>query len=150
MADLEIRPSIKGILLWYALSMILLIGVVAFLASRDFEPVELWALMAFPLGIDLWASLKHIRQNARRLSLQSGILRLEDGLVRKSQRNIVLNKIRDVRVEQSLGQRLFGVGNLSVEAIGDSGTITLENVDGPRKAAEAILDAMRDHRGSHL
>lgn len=146
MPALVIRPSIKGIILWYVLSAILLIGVVLLLFSRGFKPVELWALVAIPLAIDLWASLKYVRLNARRLSLHGGILRLEDGLVSKSQRNIVLNKIRDVRVEQSLGQRLVGVGDLSVEAIGESGNITLENVDAPRQAADTILNAMRDSK----
>jgi uncharacterized membrane protein YdbT with pleckstrin-like domain len=146
MADLVIRPSIKGIILWYVLSALLLVGIVVFLQSRDFQPTELWALIAIPLAIDLFASLKHVRLNARRLTLAQGVLRYEDGLVGKTQRNIVLDKIRDVRLDQTLGQRLVGVGNLTVEAIGESGTISLENVDRPREAADAILEAMRQAR----
>ena len=149
MADLVIRPSIKGIILWYVLSVFLFLCIVLFMQSRDWKPVELWALAVLPLAIDLWASMKHVRLNARRLTLANGVLRLEDGIVSKSQRNIVLDKIRDVRVEQSLGQRLVGVGNLSVEAVGESGNITLENVDQPRQGADAILNAMRDARQSN-
>ena len=149
MADLVIRPSIKGIILWYILSALLLIGVVVFMQSRSFQPPELWALLILPLTLDLWASMKHIRLNSRRLTLQQGILRYEDGLVSKTQRNIVLDKVRDVAITQSLGQRLVGVGNLAVEALGDSGNITLENVDSPRQAADKILDAMRQSRQSN-
>ena len=57
MADLVIRPSIKGIILWYVLSVFLLIGVVVFMQTRGFQPVELWALLAIPFTIDLWASM---------------------------------------------------------------------------------------------
>jgi uncharacterized membrane protein YdbT with pleckstrin-like domain len=146
MADLVIRPSIKGIILWYVLSALLLVGIVVFLQTRNFQPVELWALIAIPLSIDLWASLKHVRLNARRLTLAQGVLRYEDGLVSKTQRNIILDKIRDVRMEQTLGQRLVGVGNLTVEAIGESGNISLENVDRPRQVADALLEAMRQAR----
>jgi uncharacterized membrane protein YdbT with pleckstrin-like domain len=146
MADLVIRPSIKGIILWYVLSAILLVAVVVFMQSRDFQPTELWALLIFPVAIDLWASMKHVRLNARRLSLDQGILRFEDGLVSKTQRNIMLDKVRDVSVVQTFGQRLVGVGDLSVEALGESGNITLENVDRPRAVADVILNALRQSR----
>lgn len=149
MADLVIRPSIKGIILWYVLSVILLIGVVVFMQTRGFQPVELWALLAIPFTIDLWASIRHVRLNARRLTLQTDILRFEDGLISKTQRNIILDKISDVNVAQSAGQRLVDVGDLSVEATGESGNITLENVDRPRQAADAILEAMRQSRQSN-
>lgn len=146
MADLVIRPSIKGIVLWYALSAVLLIGAVVFLQSRDFQPAELWAVIAIPVAIDLWASMKHVRLNARRLTLDRGVLRYEDGIIAKTQRNLMLDKVRDVSMTQSPGQRLVGVGDLSVEALGESGNLTLENVDRPREAAEAILNAVRQSR----
>ena len=146
MADLVVRPSIKGIILWYVLSAILFVAVVVFMQSRDFKPTELWALLILPVAIDLWASMKHVRLNARRLTLTQGILRYEDGLIGKTQRNIMLDKVRDVSVNQSLGQRLVGVGDLSVEALGESGNISLENVDRPRAVADAILDALRQSR----
>ncbi|MBL8236998.1 MAG: PH domain-containing protein [Bryobacterales bacterium] len=148
MADLVIRPSIKGIIVWYVLSAFLVVAIVIFMQTRDFKPFELWALLVLPLAIDLWASMKHIRLNARRLTLQQGILRYEDGLVGKTQRNIILDKVRDVSMSQTLGQRLVGVGDLSVEALGESGNITLENVDRPRQIADAILEAMRQARQS--
>jgi len=146
MADLVIRPSIKGIILWYILSAFLLVGIVIFMQMRGFEPVELWALLILPLVIDLWASMKHVRLNSRRLTLQKDILRFEDGLISKTQRNIILDKVRDVNISQTFGQRLVGVGDLSVEALGESGNISLENVDRPRQVADAILEAMRQSR----
>jgi uncharacterized membrane protein YdbT with pleckstrin-like domain len=149
MADLVIRPSIKGIILWYVIGVLLLIGVVVFMRSRGFQPVELWVLLAFPIVIVIWASVRHIRLNARRLLLQKDTLRFEDGLVGKTQRNIILDKIRDVSMSQTFGQRLAGIGDLSVEAIGESGNITLENVDRPRQAADAILAAMQQSRQSN-
>lgn len=146
MADLVIRPSIKGVILWYLLSALLLIGVVLFMQTRNFQPAELWALLSIPVAIDLWASMRHVRLNMRRLTLQDGSLRYEDGVVSKKQRNIVLDKVRDVSMAQTFGQRLVGVGDLTVEAMGEAGTITLENVDRPRQAADAILAALRQAR----
>lgn len=145
MADLVIRPSIKGIIVWYALSALLVIAIVVFLQTRNFHPPELWTLLAIPIAIDLWASLKHVRLNARRITLEKGLLRYEDGLIGKTQRNMMLDKVRDVRLEQTLGQRLVGVGDIRVEALGESGTITLENVDRPRETVDALVSALRDY-----
>ena len=148
MADLVIRPSIKGVVVSYVISTLLLIGIVVFLNSRGFKPVELWALIVIPLGIDIRASIRHVRLNSRRVTLDQGVLRYEDGIFSKTQRNLMLDKIRDVRVEQTAGQRLVGVGNLTIEALGESGAIMLENVDRPREVADALLNAVRQYRPS--
>ena len=146
MSALVLRPSIKGVLVWYILSSLLLAGIVAFLIWREFEPAWLWALLAIPIGIDVAVSVRYLMTNSRRLILEPDVLRLEEGLVAKAQRNVILDKIRDVRVEQTVGQRLAGVGNLRVEAVGEAGSITLDNVDRPREAADAILNAVRQSR----
>ncbi|MBM3766810.1 MAG: PH domain-containing protein [Acidobacteria bacterium] len=148
MPQLTVRPSIKGVIVWYVLSTLLLIAIVAFLYTRGFAPPELWALTAIPLGIDIWASMKHVKLNTKRLTLDNGVLRFEDGLLAKKQRSIMLDKIRDVRTEQTLGQRIVGIGDLSVDAQGETGAISLQNVDRPREAAEQILDAVRAARGT--
>ena len=101
------------------------------------------------LACNLASGLRVARINARRLTLSEGVLRYEDGLVSKTQRNIMLDKVRDVSMNQTLGQRLVGVGDLAVEALGESGNITLENVDRPRQAADAILAALRQSRQSN-
>jgi uncharacterized membrane protein YdbT with pleckstrin-like domain len=148
MPKLTVRPSIKGVIVWYLLSTVLLIAIVVFLYLRGFAPPELWALVIVPLAIDVWASMKHVKLNAKRLTLDDGVLRFEDGLLAKKQRSIMLDKISDVRTDQTLGQRLAGIGDLSVDAQGETGAISLQNVDRPREAAEQILNAVRAARGT--
>jgi len=143
MAGHIIKPSIKGVLVWYALSALLIVGIAAFLVLSPSAPPALWALLIIPVALDGWTALKHIHLNSRRLVLDGNVLRYEDGLMNKKQRSLLLDKIRDVRTEQSFAQRLAGVGDLSVEALGESGSITLQNVDHPVEAAKRILDAMR-------
>lgn len=146
MADLVIRPSVKGILFWYLLSGLLLAGLVVFLAMRNFEPVELWALVAIPLSIDIWATIRYIRIRVRTLTVGETAVRFQDGMVGRTERTVLLDKIRDVRSDQTAGQRLFGIGNLKIEAIGDSMPIGLENVDNPRQLADEILKAVEHSR----
>jgi uncharacterized membrane protein YdbT with pleckstrin-like domain len=67
-------------------------------------------------------------------------LRYETGLAAKSTRTIQLSKIQDVRAEQRLTQRIFNVGNLSIETAGEASRLTLFNVDDPNKLADEILN----------
>jgi uncharacterized membrane protein YdbT with pleckstrin-like domain len=58
----------------------------------------------------------------------------------------MLTKIEDVRVEQSLLQRLFGLGDLAVQATGDSAPLRLDNIDDARSVADRILNAAQAAR----
>ena len=59
----------------------------------------------------------------------------------KSTRNISLPKVQDARVDQSVIQRMFGVGNLSIETAGETSRLTIRNVDQPQQVADEILAA---------
>ena len=50
----------------------------------------------------------------------------------KTTRNIQISKIQDVRVDQSVSQRIFNVGDLSIETAGESSRLTVHNVDNPQ------------------
>lgn len=149
MADLVIRPSIKGIILWYVLADVMFLVAFIYIWDRQSGLSQIWPYLALPVLLNIWTGLRHVRLNSRRLTLQKDILRFEDGLISKTQRNIILDKVRDVNISQTFGQRLVGVGDLSVEALGESGNISLENVDRPRQVADAILEAMRQSRQSN-
>ena len=70
-------------------------------------------------------------------------LRYEIGILSKTTRTIQISKIQDVTVIQSLGQRLIGVGTLSIETAGETSRLTIANIDEPRVVAEELLDASR-------
>jgi uncharacterized membrane protein YdbT with pleckstrin-like domain len=59
----------------------------------------------------------------------------------KSTRNISLPKVQDARVDQTVTQRMFGVGNLSIETAGEASRLIIRNVDRPQRVAEEILAA---------
>jgi uncharacterized membrane protein YdbT with pleckstrin-like domain len=72
-------------------------------------------------------------------------LRYEEGLLSKTTRNIQLSKIQDVRVDQSLGQRMLGVGDISIETSGESSRLEVDNIDSPQGVAEEIIAASQQH-----
>ena len=67
-------------------------------------------------------------------------LRYEAGTFSKSTRTIQLSKLQDVRVDQNLMQRMFSVGNLSLETSGEASRLTIENVDNPQSVADELLN----------
>jgi uncharacterized membrane protein YdbT with pleckstrin-like domain len=146
MAELVVKPSAKGVIGYYALSSLLLVGAIYYLYRQDFPKDWRLGLIAIPLVIDVWAAMKHVRLNYTKLTLAGETLRYEDGMMSKAMRTMVLSKLQDVRVDQSMGQRLVGVGDLSIETTGENSRITIRNIDQPHLVAEQILAAMPKHR----
>ena len=150
MAQLTIRPSTKLIRPWYWLSVILVILVFAFVQlSHSAQAARgrwLWLLL-IPALMILATAVRHMGVSFTRMSLAGDSIRFETGVFAKSTRNIPISKIQDVRVEQSLGQRLFGLGDLSIETAGGASHITIVNVDGPQALADRILALVNPQAG---
>jgi len=54
--------------------------------------------------------------------------------------------VQDVRVDQTLGQRMLNVGDLSLETAGEASRIVIRSIDRPQEAAHHILDLSRGQR----
>ena len=70
-------------------------------------------------------------------------LRYETGVTSKITRNIQLSKVQDVRVDQRLMQRIWNVGNLSIETAGEASRLTIPNVDHPQSLADEIMNRVQ-------
>jgi uncharacterized membrane protein YdbT with pleckstrin-like domain len=84
-----------------------------------------------------------MRLNLTKLTIAPPQLNFESGLLTKTQRSFNLNKIQDVRVEQSLGERILGIGTISIETASAGGSVRVESIDSPRQVADQILAAAR-------
>jgi uncharacterized membrane protein YdbT with pleckstrin-like domain len=89
----------------------------------------------------LWPIKRHLRRQTVKLTLAGDKLRYETGLASKSTRIIQLPKVQDVRVIQSIMQRILNVGDVSIETAGENSRLVVENLDGPRQLAEQLTDA---------
>jgi uncharacterized membrane protein YdbT with pleckstrin-like domain len=69
----------------------------------------------------------------------------EVGLLSKTTRNIQLSKIQDVRVDQSLGQRMLSVGDIALETSGETSRLEMDNIDRPQSIADEIIAAAQEH-----
>ena len=73
-------------------------------------------------------------------------LRYESGFLAKTTRTMELAKVQDVRVDQTLGQRMIRVGDLSFETAGGSSRIVIRSIDNPQMAADHILELAKAQR----
>jgi uncharacterized membrane protein YdbT with pleckstrin-like domain len=88
----------------------------------------------------IWPLPGALRRQFTKTTISGDRLRFETGMFSKTTRNIQLSKLRDLRVDQNVTQRLFGVGNLSIETSGEASRLTIEDIDGPQAVADENLN----------
>lgn len=129
-----ICPSSKLIKPWYVIA--------AALAVAAYTTALYW--LAIPaLVILLWAGVKHAALRFTKLIISGDKLRHETGILSRSTRTMELRKVQDVRVDQSLPQRLIGTGNITLETAGETSRLTMKHVDSPQEVADRILRAAK-------
>jgi uncharacterized membrane protein YdbT with pleckstrin-like domain len=145
-ADLIIQPTLKFIKAGtIAVAVVFLALELACLISWNAKSTAL--IMIAPPLLFLWP-LKHwVRRRLTKTTISGDRLRFETGIASRTTRNIQVSKIQDVRVEQSVHQRVFNVGDLSIETAGESSRLTVHNVDDPQALADELLN--RSQKGGN-
>ena len=142
MEEIVIRPSMKLVRAGYTLVFgVIFVCVFIYANNKAFENTTAWVLI-IPALLLLWPLKYHLLRRFTRMTLSGDKLGYETGILSRSKRNIQLSKVQDVRVDQSLGQRLLHTGNLSVETAGETSLLTMRNVDNPDLLAEELLRAV--------
>jgi uncharacterized membrane protein YdbT with pleckstrin-like domain len=153
MSDIVIRPSMKLIKAGYVCAL-LVVGAAIFVHYKylvhQYPDQKYPYLPIVSLLVLLWPIKRHLQRQTVKLTLAGDKLRFETGLAAKSMRIIQLPKVQDVRVLQSFGQRIFGVGDISIETAGENSRLVVENLDRPRELAEQITDASAHAAGTGL
>ncbi len=137
--ELTILPTAKFIKAGAILAAIVFLALeIAYLALWT-GAVGPW-VMVLPVLVLVWPGVRALRRRLTRTTIGGDRLRYETGLTSKSTRTIQLSKVQDVRVDQRLWQRLFNVGDLSIETAGEASRLTIHNVDHPQQLADEIMD----------
>ena len=147
MSDITIRPTTKFLKAGTIVAAILFVALeIAYLVLwRD--RVGTWVMVVPPL-ILLWPAVRWGRRQTTRALIVGDRLRYETGVASKSTRTIQLSKVQDVRVEQRLMQRIFNVGDLSIETAGEASRLTLVHVDDPQALADEIMNRSQAGAGT--
>jgi uncharacterized membrane protein YdbT with pleckstrin-like domain len=142
MAEMIIRPTMKFIYLGYALVMVI---VVASVVALERVPMPAGIPLAIqpwipwlPVLLLLWPLKRHLRNRLTKMTILDDKLRYERGLLSKTTRTILISRVQDVTVHQRIGQRIFGVGDVSVETAGEASRETIYDIDRPQEIADHI------------
>ena len=139
MDDIVIRPSLKLIQAAYAVVLVLLAASVALYYTTGIFGQAPPIVAFVPALLLLWPLNRHIRRQFTRMTISGDKLRYETGMLSRHTRIIQITKVQDVRFDQTLGQRMWGVGNISLETAGETSQLVMRNVDSPDHVAEDIL-----------
>ena len=134
------RPSSKLLKPVYTLAFLLIALAYGFNNNRT-ERMD-WLVIP-PLVLLAWTAYRHLKLRFVSLTVSGKRLRYDVGMFSRSTRTMELAKVQDVHVDQTLFQRMLGLGNLSIESAGETGRLTISNIDRPHDVAEFILEAAR-------
>lgn len=140
MPDFIIQPTRKWIRLQYWTASVIFCVCIGIYVNRFEDQVTPWVLLV-PALLFLFPLRAHVDQHFTKVTLAGDKLRYESGALSKTTRTIQVSKVQDVRVDQSLMQRLIRTGNLSIETAGETSRLTIDNIDEPTAVADAITEA---------
>jgi uncharacterized membrane protein YdbT with pleckstrin-like domain len=137
MTPIQIRPTVKfvraGAILLAFFAVVAWGCLIAVPDTPKWLPPAVTALLLWPLA--KWIP---IRFNVT--TVTEDRIHVETGILAKTTRTLMLSRVQDVGVRQSLGQRMVGVGDIWLENAGESGRVVLANIDAPQRIADQILD----------
>lgn len=140
MNELTIRPTAKFLKAGAIAAALAFLGLeIGCLLAWNQAAGSHW-IMVIPVLILLWPAARVMRRTFTRTIITADRLRYETGMIGKTTRNMPLANLQDVRVDQRLVQRMFNVGDLSIETAGETSRLVIPNVDGPQALADEIMN----------
>jgi membrane protein YdbS with pleckstrin-like domain len=142
MAEMIIRPTMKFIYMGYLVVMVIVVASVVALERISMPAgippaIRPW-IPWLPALLLLWPLKRHFLNRLTKMTILDDKLRYERGLMSRTTRTILISRVQDVTVHQRIGQRIFGVGDVSVETAGEASRETICNIDRPQEIADHI------------
>jgi uncharacterized membrane protein YdbT with pleckstrin-like domain len=145
MADIVIHPTRKWLRFQYT-TLFFVICFAVFLYNNYWQTQPLWLLL-IPALLFVFPLLGSLRRRFTKMTIAGDKLRYECGVFSKTTRTIQISKIQEVTVNQSLAQRLVGIGTLSIEMAGEGGRLVIADIDEARLVADELQGARKGDRG---
>jgi membrane protein YdbS with pleckstrin-like domain len=143
---MQLRPSLKFVKLSYVFCLLLAVGLgVYILAVPDHPDWAVWGFL-LPAILAFFTVIRHVQRRMMKVTISDDRVREEVGWFGKSTRTIELIKIQEVTVRQSIWQRIFGLGDLSMQTAGTSSDVSIRSIDRPQQAADHIHELVRVQR----
>lgn len=141
MSDVTIRPTAKFLIARFILTGIVFLAIEVwyFVSLRGIGEVANLLPFIAPI-IFVPVLIRLARRQWTTVKLIGDRLHYETGITAKTTRTIQMTRLQDVRVDQRPMQRIFRVGDISIETSGETSRLTIEDVDNPQAIADEILN----------
>jgi uncharacterized membrane protein YdbT with pleckstrin-like domain len=155
MAEMIIRPTMKFIYMGYTVAVLIVVALVVAMERIQLppwipSPWQPW-IPWLPVLLLLWPLERHLRNRFTKMTILDDRLRYERGILGRTTRTVLISRVQDVTVHQRVGQRIFGVGDLSIETAGKSSWEAIVNIDRPQEIADHINEhSQRGHSKDQL
>jgi uncharacterized membrane protein YdbT with pleckstrin-like domain len=140
--ELVIQPTKKWIRLLYWVVFLIMCVAVGVYVNTYLDRVTPLVLL-IPALLFVFPVRAHLRQRFTKITLAGDKLHYQSGILSRTTRTIQISKVQDVRIDQTFGQRLMAIGNLSIETAGETSRLTIENIDNPQAVADTLTAAVR-------
>jgi uncharacterized membrane protein YdbT with pleckstrin-like domain len=143
--ELTIRPTAKFLKAGFVLAGLVFLALEAMCVISWNEAAGTSLIMLAPVLVFLWPAVRSLGRRFTKAVISGDRLRYETGITSKSTRTIQLSKVQDVRVDQRMMQRLFNIGDISIETAGETSRLSIPNVDDAQALADEILNRSQHH-----
>ena len=123
----------------FRLTLIIILNVGGLVAAfrLDQQSFQIFGLVVW-LGTVIWLLIWYLKTKSKKLSVTNRDMLYEEGLLRKNRKELALDKVRTVEVDQDFVQRIFGVGEVRVFTAGDKPEIVVEGLPDPNRIRELV------------
>ena len=90
------------------------------------------------LGTVIWLLIWYIKIKSIKVSVTNNDILVERGLLRKNRKELAIDKIRTIEVDQDFIDRIFGVGMIKVFTAGDLPEIVVKGLPDPNRIRELV------------
>ena len=155
MSEMIIRPTMKFIYMGYVVVIVIVVASVVAMERMQLPPeipasLRPW-IPFLPVLLLLWPVKRHLLNRLTKMTILDDKLRYERGFLSRTTRTILISRVQDVTVHQRVGQRIFGLGDLSIETAGEASRETIVNIDRPKEIADHINElSQRGHSRDQL
>ena len=104
------------------------------LDQQSFQIIGLVVWLGTVISLLIW----YIKIKSTKVSVTNNDILVERGLLRKNRKELAIDKIRTVEVDQGFIDRIFGVGKIKVFTAGDLAEIEVKGLPDPNRIRELV------------
>jgi uncharacterized membrane protein YdbT with pleckstrin-like domain len=96
----------------------------------------------------IWPIRHHLSKRFIVYRITRDAMRREAGLLSKQTETLQLNKVQNVKVDQSMLQRMTDVGTLTISTAADHAPLLMRDIDSPNEVSSRIMQLANDSSGA--